>query len=98
MFPLTFKTLSSEDKQNLLTAINRFKPKNPEVGTLRILLHGPQGAGKSSFFNSVDNALKGHITTRALAHAVETDHSFTVEVSLIYSMYPYSINIQVRGF
>uniref|UniRef100_A0A8C1USR7 Si:dkeyp-75b4.9 n=1 Tax=Cyprinus carpio TaxID=7962 RepID=A0A8C1USR7_CYPCA len=69
----------NEDKQNLLTAINRFKPKNPEVGTLRILLYGPQGAGKSSVFNSVDSALKGRITTRALAHAVETDHSFTVE-------------------
>ncbi|XP_058624412.1 interferon-induced protein 44 isoform X1 [Onychostoma macrolepis] len=69
----------NEDKQNLLTAINIFKPRNSEVGTLRILLHGPQGAGKSSFFNSVNNALQGRITTRALAHAVETDQSFTVK-------------------
>ncbi|XP_016116548.1 interferon-induced protein 44-like, partial [Sinocyclocheilus grahami] len=70
---------ASEDKQNLLTAINIFKPCNSEVGTLRILLHGPQGAGKSSFFNSVYNVLQGRITTRALAHAVETGQSFTVK-------------------
>uniref|UniRef100_A0A672L6Z7 Si:dkeyp-75b4.9 n=1 Tax=Sinocyclocheilus grahami TaxID=75366 RepID=A0A672L6Z7_SINGR len=61
-------------------SINIFKPSNSEVGTLRILLHGPQGAGKSSFFNSVYNVLQGRITTRALAHAVETGQSFTVKV------------------
>ncbi|XP_026064657.1 interferon-induced protein 44 [Carassius auratus] len=69
----------NKDKQSLLKAINGFKPRTSEVGTLKILLYGPQGAGKSSFFNSVDSALKGRITTRALAHAVETGHSFTVE-------------------
>ncbi|KAL1277127.1 hypothetical protein QQF64_023800 [Cirrhinus molitorella] len=74
-----------EDKQKLLTAVNKFKPRNPEVDTLRILLHGPQGAGKSSFFNSVYNVLKGRITTRALAHATETDGSFTL-MSKTYNM------------
>ncbi|XP_050958840.1 interferon-induced protein 44-like [Labeo rohita] len=69
----------NEDKQKLLTAVNDFKPENPEVATLRILLHGPQGAGKSSFFNSVDSVFQGRITTRALAQATETDRTFTVE-------------------
>ncbi|KAL1277111.1 hypothetical protein QQF64_023784 [Cirrhinus molitorella] len=68
----------NEDKQKLLTAVNNFKPRNPKVDPLRILLHGPQGAGKSSFFNSVYNVLQGRITTRALAHAVEADGSFTL--------------------
>ncbi|XP_021331626.1 interferon-induced protein 44 isoform X2 [Danio rerio] len=67
------------DKQKLLTTIKSFQPGNPEVDTLRILLHGPVGAGKSSFFNSLDNALLGRITTRALAHSVQTDRSFTVK-------------------
>uniref|UniRef100_A0A672LAJ7 Si:dkeyp-75b4.9 n=1 Tax=Sinocyclocheilus grahami TaxID=75366 RepID=A0A672LAJ7_SINGR len=78
------------DKQNLLTAINIFKPCNSEVGTLRILLHGPQGAGKSSFFNSVYNVLQGRITTRALAHAVETGQSFTVKKDSPDSYFPFN--------
>ncbi|KAL1277117.1 hypothetical protein QQF64_023790, partial [Cirrhinus molitorella] len=79
-FPRPWRSLDwKEDKQKLLTAVNEFKPRNPEVSTLRILLYGPQGAGKSSFFNSVYNVLKGRITTRALAHATETGHSFTVK-------------------
>lgn len=70
------------DRQNILTTIKNFQPGNPEVDTLKILLHGPVGAGKSSFFNSLDNALQGRITTRAQAHSVQTDRSFTVKVSL----------------
>ncbi|XDV14625.1 hypothetical protein PO909_014847 [Leuciscus waleckii] len=69
----------NKDRQTLLTTINNFQPGNKEVSTLRILLHGPQGAGKSSLFNSVDTVLQGHITTRALANSVATGHSFTLE-------------------
>lgn len=69
----------NKDRQNLLTSIQNFQPGNKEVNTLRILLHGPQGAGKSSFFNSVNTALQGRSTTRALAQAVETGRSFTLE-------------------
>ncbi|XDV14630.1 hypothetical protein PO909_014852, partial [Leuciscus waleckii] len=70
----------SEDRQTLLTTINNFQPGNEEVNTLRILLHGPQGAGKSSLFNSVDTVLQGHITTRALANSADNiEKSFTLE-------------------
>uniref|UniRef100_A0A672P6H7 Interferon-induced protein 44-like n=1 Tax=Sinocyclocheilus grahami TaxID=75366 RepID=A0A672P6H7_SINGR len=55
------------------------KPGNKEIKTLRILLYGPQGAGKSSFFNSVNNTLQGRITTRALAQSTETGGSFTLK-------------------
>ncbi|XP_051767559.1 interferon-induced protein 44-like [Ctenopharyngodon idella] len=69
----------SEDGQNLLTTVTNFQPGNPEVNTLRILLHGPQGAGKSSFFNSVNNAFQGRISTKAQANSSDFGRSFTLE-------------------
>ncbi|XP_056318212.1 interferon-induced protein 44-like [Danio aesculapii] len=78
-YETAWRTMDWNDKQKLLTTIKNFQPGNPEVDTLKILLHGPVGAGKSSFFNSLDNALQGRITSRALAHSVQTDRSFTVK-------------------
>ncbi|XP_054879924.1 interferon-induced protein 44-like [Poeciliopsis prolifica] len=49
--------------------------------TLRILLHGPQGAGKSSFINSVQSVLMGRIYSQALANNYATGGSFTNDYS-----------------
>ncbi|RXN06412.1 interferon-induced 44-like protein [Labeo rohita] len=67
-----------EEKQTHLKTLNNFQSGNPMVSTLRILLLGPVGAGKSSFFNSVNTVLQGRMTTRALADS-ESYRSFTME-------------------
>lgn len=75
---LTFSSLNSH-KERDLQFLKDYQPHNDEVQQLRILLHGPTGAGKSSFFNSVDSVFQGRITGQALADAI-FEESFTQKV------------------
>ncbi|TRY84909.1 hypothetical protein DNTS_002027 [Danionella cerebrum] len=71
-------TWNDEEKQSHLSFLNQFQPGNSEVHSLKFLLTGPVGAGKSSFFNSVNNVLQDRITTRAMADSI-SGSSFSIE-------------------
>ncbi|XP_075873912.1 interferon-induced protein 44-like isoform X3 [Nelusetta ayraudi] len=53
--------------QTLKEAIMTFKPDRHIVQQARVLLVGPVGAGKSSFFNSINSAFNGYMTCQAIA-------------------------------
>ncbi|CAI5670121.1 unnamed protein product [Oreochromis niloticus] len=61
-----------------LQYVKNFQLQNDQVRHVRVLLYGPVGAGKSSFINSVSNALRRRITCPALTNATnEEEGSFT---------------------
>ncbi|XP_024909288.1 interferon-induced protein 44-like [Cynoglossus semilaevis] len=59
--------------ETILDFVKGYRPKNSDVEHIRILLHGPVGAGKSSFINSVDSILQGHICVRAPVDGISTE-------------------------
>ncbi|XP_051797318.1 interferon-induced protein 44-like [Acanthochromis polyacanthus] len=65
-------------KEQYLDYVKNYQLHHDEIQQLRILLHGPVGAGKSSFINSVDTVLQGRISGRALTDGTFGD-SFTTE-------------------
>ncbi len=48
------------------TVLN-YKPDIKTVQQARVLLVGPVGAGKSSFFNSINSVFRGNMTSQAIA-------------------------------
>ncbi|XP_078140603.1 interferon-induced protein 44-like [Centroberyx gerrardi] len=64
------------DKERYLQYVKAYQPHNKKVKRLRILLHGPVGAGKSSFINSVNTIMQGRMTGAALVDSASV-HSFT---------------------
>ncbi|XP_061593253.1 interferon-induced protein 44-like [Cololabis saira] len=61
-----------EKRTELMESIKSFKPTVSSVSQARVLLIGPVGAGKSSFFNSVNSVFRGHVTNRAISGSSTT--------------------------
>ncbi|XP_022541161.2 interferon-induced protein 44-like [Astyanax mexicanus] len=56
-------------KELLINQLKSIQLNHPELQNLRILLHGPVGAGKSCFINSVMSAFHGEVVTMAREQA-----------------------------
>ncbi|TDH08692.1 hypothetical protein EPR50_G00100860 [Perca flavescens] len=65
-------TWESEKKKELMETIKTYKPTVSSVPQARVLLIGPVGAGKSSFFNSINSVFRGHVTSQAIAGSSTT--------------------------
>ncbi|XP_030646904.1 interferon-induced protein 44-like [Chanos chanos] len=57
----------AERRQSLMESIKNYKPLINSVSQIRVLLIGPVGAGKSSFFNSINSIYRGHVTSQAIS-------------------------------
>ncbi|XP_031159779.1 interferon-induced protein 44-like isoform X1 [Sander lucioperca] len=65
-------TWESEKKKELMETVKTYKPTVSSVPQVRVLLIGPVGAGKSSFFNSINSVFRGHVTSQAIAGSSTT--------------------------
>lgn len=61
-----------------MSSIKNYVPVNSSVSQARVLLLGPVGAGKSSFFNSINSVFSGHVTSQAISGSSST--SVTTQV------------------
>ncbi|XP_059425410.1 interferon-induced protein 44-like [Carassius carassius] len=68
---------TAERRAELMEMIRNFKPLMRSVSRVRILMIGPVGAGKSSFFNSINSIFTGHVTNKAMSGSAGT--SLTVQ-------------------
>ncbi|XP_058616884.1 interferon-induced protein 44-like [Onychostoma macrolepis] len=59
-------------RDELMEMIRNYKPLVTSVRRARILMIGPVGAGKSSFFNSINSIFTGHVTHKAMSGSAGT--------------------------
>uniref|UniRef100_A0A671SLF2 Si:ch211-197g15.6 n=1 Tax=Sinocyclocheilus anshuiensis TaxID=1608454 RepID=A0A671SLF2_9TELE len=64
--------LQTKEKDELMRMIRDHKPLVTSVSRVRILMIGPVGAGKSSFFNSINSIFTGHVTNKAMSGSAGT--------------------------
>uniref|UniRef100_A0ACB8F2X4 Uncharacterized protein n=1 Tax=Sphaerodactylus townsendi TaxID=933632 RepID=A0ACB8F2X4_9SAUR len=60
------------EREKLMDEIRSYKPYLSTVPEFRVLILGPIGAGKSSFFNSVNSTFRGYVTNQAIAGSDST--------------------------
>lgn len=68
----------------LKEAIESYKPEMNLVKQAKVLLIGPVGAGKSSFFNSINSTFRGNMTCQAIAGTADKSVTNQVPASAQY--------------
>ncbi|CAM4656861.1 unnamed protein product [Leuciscus chuanchicus] len=63
---------TAERREELMESIRNHKPLMPSMSRVRILMIGPVGAGKSSFFNSINSVFMGRMTSKAMSGSAGT--------------------------
>ncbi|XP_041634514.1 interferon-induced protein 44-like [Cheilinus undulatus] len=99
---LNRKSVHLRNTEESLDFLKAYNPLKKEVSHLRILLHGPVGAGKSSFVNSADSTLRSQVSVRDKTDAI-SGSSHTKEYTTYkirkddQSFYPLVFN-DIMGF
>ncbi|XP_059203467.1 interferon-induced protein 44-like [Centropristis striata] len=62
----------NERRTQMMESIKLYSPPMSSVSQVRVLLIGQVGAGKSSFFNSINSVFKGHVSNQAIAGSSTT--------------------------
>uniref|UniRef100_A0A3Q3RTJ3 TLDc domain-containing protein n=1 Tax=Mastacembelus armatus TaxID=205130 RepID=A0A3Q3RTJ3_9TELE len=62
----------SEKRTEMMNSLKSYCPADHSLSQARVLLIGPVGAGKSSFFNSINSVFRGHVTNQAIAGSSAT--------------------------
>ncbi|XP_077082505.1 interferon-induced protein 44-like [Siphateles boraxobius] len=63
---------TAKQRDELMESIRDYKPMMTSVSRIRILMIGPVGAGKSSFFNSINSVFMGRMTSKAMSGSAGT--------------------------
>ncbi|XP_041960410.1 interferon-induced protein 44-like isoform X1 [Alosa sapidissima] len=71
-----WRILDWSKRDEMKDHLRRLEISNEDVKHLRILVHGPVGAGKSSFINSIDSIFQGRMTNGTTAEG-NAGHSCT---------------------
>ncbi|CAN9502456.1 unnamed protein product [Ophioblennius macclurei] len=58
---------TAEAREELMKSIQSYRPDMRSVNQARVLLVGPIGTGKSSFFNSISSIFRGHMMAQAIS-------------------------------
>ncbi|KAI4902009.1 hypothetical protein NFI96_018706 [Prochilodus magdalenae] len=68
-FEKPWRDMEWSEKDHLKSELSNIQLNHPELSCVRILLHGPVGAGKSCFINSVQSIFSGEMKIRAAEQA-----------------------------
>lgn len=85
-------------RAQLIQEVVRYKPfKAVGVPECRVLMLGQVGAGKSSFFNTVNSVFRGYVTAQAGSGSAQHSLTSAVSVTCLSILISYKLYIKVNN-